>query len=219
MSYTNVQIANLALAKIGDEGGQITSFDQQKKEANLVKKFYEPSLREVLRLHAWNCAKARSQLAQSVTTPTFGFKYQYALPADCIRVLKIARSTDTQQFYREKLEYEINGRMLLTNYDPIYLLYIKYITDPNQMDDLFIRALYTTLAAKLAYPLTEDSNLVRMLEDELSTVIMPEARRVNSFEGHRIAMVDSEWIEASFTSASNTANSLPAFEASNYGVL
>ena len=218
MSYSNVQIANMALAKVGDEAGQITSFTQSKKEANLVNKFYEPSLREVLRMHTWNCAKTRIQLAQSATDPAFGWDNSFPLPADCVRPLAFFSSSSSQRAVRESTEYVIEGRNVYTNADTAYLLYIKYLTDPNQMDELFIRALYTQLAIKLAYPLTEDHQMVRMLEDELNQVILPEARRVNSFEGHVNPSVDSEWIEATYSS-SLSSNGWPPFSASSYGTL
>jgi len=217
MSYTNVQIANLALAKVGDEGGQITSFTQDSKEANLVNKFYEPSLREVLRMHTWNCATASTEMTQDTSTPTF-WDYQFSLPADCIRPLQLFRSSSSQRYVREKVEWRVEGRKVLTNFEQVWLLYVKYLTDPNQMDELFIRALYTQLAIKLAYPLTEDSQLVGLLEDEMHNVILPEARRVNSFEGYVLPSVDSEWLEATMTTSS-ASNSYPPFAQSSYGTL
>ena len=219
MSYTKVQIANLALAKVGDEAGQISSFTQDSKEANLVNKFYEPSLREVLRMHTWNCAMARVEMTQDTETPAFGWDHQYSLPADCLRPLKLFRTSSSQRFVKEKVEWRVEGRKVLTNYDQVYLLYIKLLEDPNQMDDLFIRCLYTQLAIKLAFPLTEDTQMVRMLEDEMNSVILPEARRVNSFEGYEVPSVDSEWIEATYTSNSAYTQSFPPFSQSSYGTL
>lgn len=219
MSYTNVQIANMALAKIGDEASQITSFTEDSKEANLVNKFYEPSLREVLRMHEWKCAMTRAELAQDTSTPVFGWDYQYSLPADCVRPLQLFRTSSSERFVKEKVEWRVEGRKVLTNYDQVWMLYVKYLTDPNQMDELFIRCLYTQLAIKLAYPLTEDRQLVALLEDEMANVIMPEARRVNSFEGYEIPSVDSEWIEATYTSHSAYTQSYPPFSQTGYGTL
>ena len=219
MAYSNVQIANLALAKVGDEAGQITSFTDNSTEANLVNKFYEPALREVLRMHAWNCAKARKQLAQDTEDPAFGWDNQFSLPADCVRPLKAVASDTTQRFFREKSEWVIEGRKLLTNHTEVWLLYVKYLTDPNEMDELFIRALYTMLAIKVSYALNEDKQLLRVLEDEFNSVIMPEARRVNSFEGYEIPSVDSEWLEATFAGDSTSSQSWPPFDQSSYGTL
>jgi hypothetical protein len=136
MSYTTVQICNLALAKVGDEGGQISSLNEDSKEANLCVKFYEPALRETLRMHTWNCAKARAQLSKSTTSPAFGWDCLYPLPADCIRPLVLADSSSTNRNYRYNNEWIVEGRNILTNADSVYLQYVKYITDPNVMDEL-----------------------------------------------------------------------------------
>jgi len=218
MSYSKVQIANLALAKCGDESAQITSFEDDSKEANLVMKFYEPALREVLRMHAWNCAKRRAELVLTTETPVFGWENQFALPADCVRPLAVASDSGTQRFFRENSEWVVEGKKILSNHDQLYLLYIRYITDPNQMDELFIRTLYTHLAVKLCYPLTEDATLLRTLVDEIKVDVWPEARRVNSFEGYESPSVDSEWIEATHNGGS-MSNSYPPFAASSYGTL
>jgi len=219
MPYTNVQIANLALAKVGDEGGQIVSFTEDSKEANLVNKFYEPALREVLRMHTWNCAFTRAALAEDTTTPVFGWDHQFSLPADCVRPLQLFRQSGSERFYREKIEWRVEGRKVLTNHESCWLLYVKYLTDPNQMDELFIRCLYTHLAIKLAYPLTEDNSMVSLLENEMNQVILPEARRVNSFEGYELPSVDSEWLESTYTSNSAYSASYPPFTSSSYGTL
>jgi len=71
----------------------------------------------------------------------------------------------------------------------------------------------------LAFPLTEDATLVRLFEDEIATVILPEARRVDAFTGYEMPSVDSEWIEASYSSSSLGSNSLPSFSQSSYGTL
>lgn len=217
MAYTTEQICNLALAKIGDEAAQIRSLTDGSTEAELCTLFYEPTLRELLAEHTWNFAVKLRQLTASTTDPTFGWNYSYPLPADCIRPLEF-RSDSSEYGDRIINEWKIVGRNIYTNTGNAYLMYISYETDPNQMTPLFIRALYTKLASKLAYPMTEDKNLVVSLENELNQVIMPEARRVNGFEGHSFPMVDSEWIEASYTSRS-LYDDFRSFSQENYGSL
>ncbi len=217
MSYTVTQICNLSLAKVGDEASQMTSLDDDSKEANLCKKFYEPTLRELLESNTWKFSIERTKLSRSTSTPAFEWDYIYPLPADCIRPLTIRDYSNTNRSYKYNSEWDVSGKNIVTNAESVYLSYVKYIEDPNSMTALFIRCLYTALASKLAYPLTEDPKLVRLFEDELSTVIMPEARRTNSFIGHQNPCVDSEWIEASFTSGST--NQFAPFSQSSYGTL
>lgn len=217
MSYTTIQICNLALAKVGDTASQISSLDDGSNEAALCSKFYEPTLKELLSSHTWNCAVKYAQLSASTTEPTFGWENSYPMPADCIRPMEL-RSDSSSSGVRYMSEWKVVGRNIYSNVSNAYLIYVAYITDPNLMTPLFIRALYTSLASKLAYPLTEDKNLVVSLENELNQVIMPEARRVNSFSGHEFPRVDSEWIEASYTSGA-MYDDFRTFSAQNYGTL
>jgi hypothetical protein len=216
MSYTTVQICNLALARVGDDAAQITSLTDGSNEAALCSKFYEPTLRELLSMHTWNFSKSYGELSASTTDPTFGWDYSYPLPADCIRPLEL-RSHSSSDPLKILDEWKVVGRNIYTNVGEAYLIYDSYVTDPNLMTPLFVRALYTGLASKLAYPLTEDRQLVAALENELSQVIMPEAKRVNAFEGYEFPTVDSEWIQASFSSDFN--NGLRGFAQENYGTL
>lgn len=207
------------MAKVGDDAAQISSITEDSTEANLCSKFYEPALRETLRMHTWNCAKTRAKLAELTDEPVFGWENKFALPGDCVRPLRLVEDSSNQRVYTFNTEWIVEGRTILTNAGEVWLLYIKYLDDPNDMDPLFLRAFYMSLASKLAYPLTEDNQLVSNLEGELLNVILPEARRVNSFEGYEAPGVDSEWLEATLRSGSSISQSLPKFSQSSYGTL
>jgi hypothetical protein len=66
-------------------------------------------------------------------------------------------------------------------------------------------------------PITGKREIKRELYDEFLNVIMPEARRVNSFEGYEYPMADSEWMEANYISPSLLGQSLPPFAQGDYG--
>ena len=216
MPYTQVQICNLALAKVGDDAAQITSLTDGSNEAALCSKFYEPTLRELLSMHTWNFAKSYGELSASTTDPSFGWDYSYPLPADCIRPIEL-RSYSASRAYKLLDEWRPVGRNIYTNAASAYLVYVKYETDPNLMPPLFIRALYTGLASKLAFVLTEDKTVVASLENELAQVIMPEAKRINAFEGLTFPSVDSEWLQATFSSSGEEG--YRGFAQENYGDL
>ena len=71
---SQVDIANYALNKIG--GSNITSFTEDSKAARIVNQRYTAARDAVFRAHPWNCLIRRAELAQSTTTPTFGYSYQ-----------------------------------------------------------------------------------------------------------------------------------------------
>lgn len=222
MPYTSVQVCNLALSKVGDEAAQITSLpatpsDDYPKEANLCLKFYEPSLKEVLRMHAWNCAKRRTKLAQLTDAPSYGWDYQHAIPADCIRPLSVSPTDGSNRTFRYNSEWVVEARVILSNQSDLWMLYIQDMADLASADSLFIKTLYTVLAAKLAYPLTQNRNLVKDITTEFETIVLPDARRVNSFEGKEFPIIDSAWLEASYAGFSGVP--IQQFEMDGYGAL
>ena len=218
MAYTTVQICNLALAKVGDTASQITSLDDGSTEASLCSKFYEPTLRELLNIHTWNFAVKLATLAASTTEPAFGWDYSYPLPGDCIRPLDLRSESDSDTRVKVLNEWRVVGRNIYTNTANAYLVYVHHSENPNLYTPIFIRALYTALASKLAYALTEDRNMVASLENELSEVIMPEAKRINAFEGYDFPRVDSDWLEATYMSGSRDTG-YRTFSQENYGSL
>ena len=223
MAYTPVQVCNLALAEVGDEAAQISSLPATassdfSKEANLCAKFYDVSLKEVLRMHPWNCAKKRIKLSRLTDIPINGWSHAFAVPADCVRPLEATATNTTDRMLRYSSEWVVEGRMVLSNREDIWMLYIQGMEDLTNADPLFIKVLYTTIAAKLAYPLTQDRLLAREIQNKLESVILPDARRVNSFEGHEMPVIDSAWLEASYSGFSGTPVEAMQFE-DNYGTI
>ena len=221
--YTPVSVCNLALAKVGDEASQITSIpasqsEEYSKEANLCSKFYEITLREVLEATEWKWARKRVALALNVDTPTFEWDYSHALPADCARPLRVSPTTDTQRQYNYKSEWDVEDGNVVSNRSDLWMLYVHNAANLAKADALFIRTLYTALAAKLVYPLTENRNLTKDIMNELTLEVLPEARRVNSYTGYTLPSVDSAWLNATHNSGVYNLNGRFDME-DNYGTI
>ena len=82
-----VNMCNPALNQLG--AGAITALTENSKNARLCNARYETVRDAVFRSHPWNCLIKRQQLAADSDTPSWGFTYQFTLPADCLRVLGI----------------------------------------------------------------------------------------------------------------------------------
>ncbi len=223
MAFTPVQVCNLALAKVGDETAQITSLpatpsEDYPKEANLCAKFYDITLREVLEATEWKWARKRAILAENVDVPVFEWEFSHALPADCLRPLKVSSTADTSRQYNYRSEWDVEDRNIVSNTSDIFLLYVRNPATINNADSLFIRTLYTALAAKLSYPLTEDRNLTKDLMNEYELTVLPEARRVNSYAGHILPTVDSAWLNASYSTSIYSLTQRFDFD-DNYGTV
>lgn len=141
-----VQIANLALRRLGAD--RIASLGEDSENARAINDVHETVRDAVLRLHPWNCALARASLAADAAAPTWGYAYQYTLPADpyCLRVWRLADSAAA---------YKIEGRKLLTDAGaPLKLLYIARVTAPELFDAGLVVAMAAGLAAEIAFRLT-----------------------------------------------------------------
>ena len=181
---STVEIVNDALQKIGEEA--ITSLSDNSDRARAANRIFTKELRAELRAHPWNCAVKRTQLAALEDAPTFGPAYQYQLPADCVRILP-----DTQV-----VDWQVEGRKLLTDDSgPLDLRYVYEITDPNEMDPLFVDALSSRLAMRLCERLTNSNTKREMAERDYKRSLQ-EARRINAFENVAQSPPLDPWIIA-----------------------
>ena len=150
-----VNMCNSALNLLG--ASTISALTDDTKNARLCNQRYEPVRNRVFRSHAWNCLHKRVQLAQNSTAPVVEYDHAYALPSDCLRVLKINNgSTDS---ILTNLDYKLEGRNIVTDIDTVFLIYISLDTDPNNYDTYLRESISHQLAADLAYAITNNATL------------------------------------------------------------
>lgn len=183
----DVTIVNIAFTQLGAEN--ILSLDQDSENARRAKVIFEPLRDEVLRSHPWNFAIKRATLARLSDTPVLDYDYYHQLPVDCLRPLRISDGTNNIE------DFEIEGRKIASNYDTLYIKYIKKETDPNQYDAMFIAALAGRIAAELAYPLTSGKQLAKTLY-ELYVIKKKSAKSIDAQESPKTDVVgDTAWTE------------------------
>lgn len=140
---SDVTIVNNALGKLGDD--PITSLSDQTERAKLANRIYTDVRDATLRAHSWNFALRRAALTTTGNTPAFEFTYEYNLPADCLRVLKIDNLTG---------KWKIENGKLLSDLAAVKILYVSRVTDTTQYDTLFTEAFAARLASEMAIPIT-----------------------------------------------------------------
>lgn len=149
---TSTEICNKALAHLGD--ARISDFHEISVAAEKCRTHYDQERDELLRMHRWNFAQQRATLSQLAEGPAFGWAYQYALPADCLRVLELngveASMCDSS--------YKIEGRNLVTDAEEAKIVYVKRVTDTTLYDVLFVGALAYKLAAALCKEITNSTS-------------------------------------------------------------
>jgi len=150
-----VNMCNSALNLLG--ASTIAALTDDTKNARLCNQRYEPVRNRVFRSHAWNCLHKRVQLAQNSTAPIVEYDHAYALPSDCLRVLKIHNGTTDS--IADALDYKLEGRNIVTDINTVYLIYIALDTDPNNYDTYLRESISHQLAADLCYAITNNATL------------------------------------------------------------
>jgi len=170
-----VTICNLALAHIGDQS--ILSLDDPSQEARFANLLYDPTRREVLRSHNWNFAVALVQLPMLTDAPPFDWTYAYQLPTDYFKLIQVNAFGSEQPTQN----YEIQGRILLSDVEEAKISYVRDITDANYFDSVFTEVLSLRLAARLAKPLAGSMDIATRLNQEYK-YMLGEARRIDGVE-------------------------------------
>ena len=186
-----VDMCNSALNLLG--ASTISALTDDSKNARLCNQRYEPVRNRVFRSHAWNCLHKRVQLAQNSTAPVVEYSYAYALPSDCLRVLKVHNgSTDS---IKSDIDYKLEGRNIVTNEGTVYIVYIAIDTDPNNYDTYLQESISHQLAADLAYAVTNNATLAdkyMVRADER----LREARFIDATENSLGTIESSEFTDA-----------------------
>jgi hypothetical protein len=179
---TLVSISNLALSYLGHQ--TITSMDQGIEAARKCSLMLQPAIDATLRSYNWNCASARAALALSGVTPAFGWDFQYVIPNDCLRVIRMDEIS---------YAFKVEGRFLLTNESPANILYIKRIL-LGEMDTLLTQAVAARLAMDLAFPLT-NSNSLQEAMSKLYAFKIEEAVSIDAQEGTPDDIETTTWLD------------------------
>jgi hypothetical protein len=145
----------------------------------------------LLRSHAWNFAIELATVSKMTDDPAFGWKYQYAMPADCLRILPLTKNGMRNG---ASLRYEIIGRTIQTDeISPIKIRYIKRVEDDAMFDASFTELLGVMLAMRMAHFLTGKQSYVERLKVEAQT-LMNHAPMIDGMEGTPEDPEQSTWV-------------------------
>jgi len=186
-----VNMCNSALNLLG--ASTIANLTDDTKNARLCNQRYEPVRNRVFRSHAWNCLHKRLQLAQNSTAPVVEYDHAYALPSDCLRVLKIHNGTTDS--IASALDYKLEGRNIVTDIDTVFVIYIALDTDPNNYDTYLRESISHQLAADLAYAITNNATLANQYMTRADERLR-EARFIDATENSLGTIESSEFTNA-----------------------
>lgn len=186
MAYSKVQIANLALQKLG-QSRKLESLTQDHANARAMNLAYEPVLKSLLRKYAWNFSIKRASIAEDGGSPTWGDWNQYSLPNDFLRLLREDESGVAT-------DWKIEGLFVLSkDTSPIQFRYIAFIDDPNYYDSAFVEAFACALAKFTCKEVTGSNSLIDSLKDDFNTA-MEEAKNAGALEKPAQEEPEDDWI-------------------------
>ena len=186
-----VNMCNSALNLLG--ASTIAALTDDTKNARLCNQRYEPVRNRVFRSHAWNCLHKRVQLAQNSTAPIVEYDHAYALPSDCLRVLKIHNGTTDS--IASALDYKLEGRNIVTDIDTVFVIYIALDTDPNNYDTYLRESISHQLAADLCYAITNNATLANQYMTRADERLR-EARFIDATENSLGVIEANEFTDA-----------------------
>lgn len=198
---SDVQIANSALTKLG--AARITALTDNTKEAREINAIYELRRNKLLRSFNWSFAMTRAQLSALADAPSWGYSYQYQLPADCVRVVQVNDLwviPSAADFIGgpDSEPYQIEGRTIVTDFSaPLKIRYVQKVTNPGTFDDCFVETLAYDLAHEACEAITQSSTKKADMRQGRKDEIM-EAIRANAIELPPQTMADDSWIASRF---------------------
>ena len=182
-------VINRGLRLIGAQ--PIVSRTDGTPPANAANDIYDEVRLALLRSHPWNFATKRVQLAQLSSTPAIKFDFEYQLPTDYLRVVKV---TDNDEGLGH-VDHKVEDGKILTSSDQCWLVYIYQLTDPNKMSTLFREYVSSLLAQEAAIGLVNSNTLHQLMTQEAQN-IERRARGADSQEDMPPEMPVGSWVRS-----------------------
>ena len=181
-----VDIANLALMRVGAE--PIVSLTDDNSRARACNTSWDFVRQNVLRMHSWNSATVRAQLAADITAPLWDFATAYSLPADCLHMMEV----DTPYDWRVE-----NGKIVT---DTTGTLNVRYVKDETNTE-VYDASLTYVMALRMAVEISERINGNRIKRQGLLqeyTIALNDAMADDGEEQSPAEFEEDSWITARF---------------------
>ncbi len=187
MTLTATNICNMALDLLHE--APMTDYTTDgTRVANWFVRNYATMRDAEYEAHPWRFAMTRAALTVDSTAPVFGWLYRYALPADFMR---IGYLNYDGYFENVPIPHEIEGAdeadevaaprgwLLCDVGSSIKLVYVRQITEAEDLPMLFVKAFAAGMARELCHWLTGKANMVA-IADGFYKEAMTKARKANA---------------------------------------
>jgi hypothetical protein len=189
---TQLSIVNRALVLLGKQE-RLQAVDEGSNVGRAVTTCWDRVLDTVLASHPWNFAVWRAELNQLSDVPPFEYDFYYQLPSDLLRWLPW---NDDSDFYFEG-EQE-SDRLLTSAAAPVYIRYIRRVTDLSKWSAGALNELARQMAEELAEVVTAREEILDRMDKETKEATR-EARKQDGMatgRRNRDAVYRSNWLNS-----------------------
>lgn len=158
MATAEANVANVALVRVGHTK-LLENLDGTDVTSRTCKALLAHTRDMLLQARPWKFATLRRVLSASNESRS-GWAYVYTLPADCLMARYIWGGVDAptkgQEIpFRIESSRDLQGRVLITNYEAAELVYTAKVTEVPRWDPLFTEAVAMKMASDLAFGLAK----------------------------------------------------------------
>jgi hypothetical protein len=222
VSYTAIQICNLALSHLGDIATVANITAPTTAQERYCATFYPMARDLIMEKHAWSFATVRKDLVDSTVTPPDSWQYAYDLPTGLIDMLAVLDPNSVDDYTTPvvfqtsgistapvanlgvvtpqpfTIEYnEAGSKMVLfTNVQDAVGRYVISVTDPARYPMHFVNALAYRLASFLAGPILKGDIGSKVAKDmtAMADKAQMEAEAKDSDERQVVLASGAPWI-------------------------
>lgn len=151
---TKLSVFNDALGMLGQT--LLESADEEGEDGDVLRGHWDSAVTLCHEKTSWDHAKVRHKCARLSATPTFGYTYYYAIPADCLRILRVS---ETGEETDDLLDYRIENNRLATDVETVYIVYVSETAkdSPGKWSESFAHFVATEIAVRSAPKLNPSS--------------------------------------------------------------
>jgi len=172
MAFTEIEVANIALTKIGSE--RISSLNEATNTARTVNTCFHFVRKQVLSHGVWNFAMKNSTLSKLPTSSNPEFASEFQLPSSCLKVVKLNGQSN--------IPFRVEGDRLFCDLDEVSVKYIDDIENAGLFAIEFIEAFTHKLAADICFRLTQNQSRANQLATEYHQLVLPMTRLIDAQE-------------------------------------
>lgn len=193
---SKIDVINMAFTRVGDD--TITSINENTERAGLAKILWDMALANELRAHVWKFAIKRASLPALVSTPAYGFNYEYQLPADCLRILQIGEMYPNvsigDYITSDDSLYHIEGKKILTNMvSPLSIRYVALMSNTEDWDASFPMVFAMRMAMLMCEKLSDSAPKLETIAKDYGSYLL-NASKANALETAPVTLPSSSWI-------------------------